>query len=150
MITQPLGLTARLRPLPPGHDAIFYVNMMLIALFFTLFGSRFVLAPGLEVSLVGPREAIRLPAMPGAVAGARTTDVTLTIQSSDMIMVDTAVLRMADVPAWLAGQAKNRKNLRLLVKADQSLPTGDLTHLFEMADKAGFSVLLAGQPAAKN
>ena len=47
MITRPLELSSRLRPEPRTFDWVFYVNGGLIVLFFSLFGSQFVLAPGL-------------------------------------------------------------------------------------------------------
>lgn len=47
MITRPLDLASRLRPPPRGLDWLFVMNVALVALFFSLFGSRFVLAPGL-------------------------------------------------------------------------------------------------------
>ena len=141
MITRPLGLAARLRPLPPAHDALFYVNVLLTVFFFSLFSSRFVLAPGLTVPLTGARAAVQRPWLAGAVAGAQTTDVVITVRSAQSIMVDTGVLRMEDLPGWLRKQAKGRKNLRLLVEADLSLPSGDQVRIAEMATEAGFAEL---------
>src|SRR4051812_50199863 len=61
MITRPLELESRLSPPPRDLDFFAWVNVGLIALFFTLLGSRFVLAPGL---LVGSAD-FRLPATQG-------------------------------------------------------------------------------------
>ena len=66
MITHPLDLASRLRPPPRSFDALFLVNGGLIILFFFLFGSRFVLAPGLGVGF-------QLPEMAAAGAGAAPT-----------------------------------------------------------------------------
>ena len=49
MITRPLDLAAKMRAEPRSFDALFYVNVGVLALFFLVFGSRFVLAPGLGV-----------------------------------------------------------------------------------------------------
>ena len=69
MITRPLDLASRLRPPPRSFDSLFFVNVGVIALFFFVFGSRFVLAPGLGVNFT-------LPELRGADAGAaRTTHV---------------------------------------------------------------------------
>ena len=65
MITRPLGLNARLRPLPVAHDALFYFNVLLTVFFFSLFASRFVLAPGLGVDF-------RMPELKGARGGSVT------------------------------------------------------------------------------
>ena len=46
MITQPLELDKHLRPPPRSFDVFFYVNVGVLALFLTLFTSKFVLAPG--------------------------------------------------------------------------------------------------------
>ena len=46
MITRPLDLASKLRPEPRNFDWLFFVNAGLLVLFFVLFGSRFVLAPG--------------------------------------------------------------------------------------------------------
>ena len=59
MITRPLDLAAKLRPEPRRFDALFYVNVGVLALFFLVFGSRFVLAPGLGLDF-------KLPEMPAA------------------------------------------------------------------------------------
>ena len=63
MITRPLDLSSRLRRPPSGYEFIFYVNAGLIVLLFVLFGSRFVLSPGLGLDFV-------LPVMPASLAGA--------------------------------------------------------------------------------
>lgn len=54
MIVRPLDLASRLRPEPRDFDALFYVNAGMLALFFSLFGSRFVIAPGLELDFQVP------------------------------------------------------------------------------------------------
>lgn len=149
MTVRPLNLTAKLRPLPVAHDALFYVNVALLVLFFSLFGSRFVVAPGLEVSLAGRGAAVELPTMAGAVAGARPTDVAITVRSAQAIMVDTGVLRLNELPAWLANQSqlRGRKNLRLLIEGDRSLTEEDLLKITAMATAAGYTIQLAAQPA---
>ena len=75
MITRPLDLASRLRPEPRNFDWLFFVNGGLIVLFFTLFGSRFVLAPGVAV----------LPAIAGANAGARATTHQISVVSANQI-----------------------------------------------------------------
>ena len=63
MIARPLDLASRLRPPPQGMGSLHYVNVGLLCLFFSLFGSRFVLAPGLGLDF-------QLPQLAGAQAGA--------------------------------------------------------------------------------
>ena len=69
MITRPLDLASKLRPPPRNLDMLFLVNGGLLVLFFMLFGSRFVLSPGLGVDF-------RLPVMAGALANATATTST--------------------------------------------------------------------------
>jgi biopolymer transport protein ExbD len=154
VITRPLDLASRLRSPPPEADALFYVNVVLLAFFFTLFGSRFVLSPGLEVMPGG----FELPVAAGATAGARPTDVYVAVNSARMIMVeDRGVLGLEQLKGWLVEQARNareggqgRRNLRLLVLAGAGLPTEDFVKIHAMATAAGFAeVQLAVQPPEK-
>ena len=78
MITRPLDLASRLRSPPPSFDALFYVNVGLLGMFFMLFGSPFVLAPGLGVDF-------RLPAAAGANANARTPTHVISVLATGQI-----------------------------------------------------------------
>jgi biopolymer transport protein ExbD len=130
MITHPLDLAARLRPPPRSNDALFFVNGGLILVFFVLFGSRFVLAPGLGVGF-------RLPEMAGA--GAAPTRVVISLPRSDMVLVDEGMLNYAQLRGWLEKRARSEKGLALLVRADRQVPLEDLGIIAEMAAKAGFT-----------
>lgn len=140
MITRPLDLFSRLRPAPRGYESVFYVNAGLLALFFVLFGSRFVLSPGLGVDF-------SVPVMPAAVAGAVATDVVIAIKGGDLAFVEGSRVNFAGLRQFLAERAKGRTGLRLLVQADASLTTRDLAEVFDMARVAGFaSVQIAAEP----
>jgi biopolymer transport protein ExbD len=132
MITHPLDLAARLRPPPRNFDVLFLVNCALIMLFFVLFGSRFVLAPGLGVDF-------RLPEMVGADAGAARTAVVISLQRSDMVLVDDGMLDYAQLRGWLEQRARREKGLPLLVRADRQVRLEDLGIIAEMAAEAGFT-----------
>jgi len=81
MITRPLDLASKLRKAPQNFDALFYVNAGLLVLFFTLFGSRFVLAPGFGVDF-------RLPVVEGANAGARSPTHVINVARSGNILTN--------------------------------------------------------------
>ena len=130
MITHPLDLAARLRPPPRNFDALFFVNGALILVFFVLFGSRFVLAPGLGVNF-------RLPEMAGA--GAAAAPVVISLPRSDMVLVDDGMLNYAQLRGWLEKRARSEKGLALLVRADRQVPLEDLGVIAEMAASAGFT-----------
>ncbi len=140
MITRPLELSSRLRPPPRGFEILFYVNAGLIALFFVLFGSRFVLSPGLGVDF-------RVPEMPEAVAGAVPTDVVIAIKGADLAFVEGAKVDFPGLRQYLTERARGHPGLRLLVQADASLTTRNLTEVYDMARNAGFaSVQIAAEP----
>ncbi|MFA6962919.1 MAG: biopolymer transporter ExbD [Opitutaceae bacterium] len=140
MITRPLDLSSRLRTPPRGFDFLFYVNVGLIAFFFVLFGSRFVLSPGVGVDF-------HLPVVPEALPGAISTDVVIAIKGSDLAFVDGAKVNFSGLRQYLAARAKGRTDLRLLVQADAALSTRDLTEVYDMARAAGFaSVQIAAEP----
>jgi biopolymer transport protein ExbD len=132
MITRPLELAARLQPPPRSFDAWFFVNGALLVLFFALFGSRFVLAPGLGVDF-------RLPETAGATAGAAPATVVISVPHSDMVLVPDGLVNYAQLRIWLRTRALREKGLVLLVRADRRVPTGDLGVIAEMAGQAGFA-----------
>ena len=108
------------------------MNGALIVVFFVLFGSRFVLAPGLGVSF-------RLPEIAGAVPGAAPTAVVISLPRSDMVLVDDGMLDYTQLRGWLEKRARSEKGLALLVRADRRVPLEDLGVIAEMAVNAGFT-----------
>jgi biopolymer transport protein ExbD len=143
MITHPLDLAAQLRPPPRSFDLLFLVNGALIVLFFLLFGSRFVLAPGLGVDF-------KLPEMTGAVEGAAPAYVVISLPRSDVVFVEDGKLNYAQLRGWLEKRARNEKGLALLVRADRRVPLEDMGVIAEMAGRAGFTggVQWAMEPTA--
>jgi biopolymer transport protein ExbD len=132
MITRPLDLASRLRPPPRNFDALFLVNGALLVLFFFLFGSRFVLAPGLGVNF-------KLPEMAGAVDGAARSTVVISVPRSNMVLVEDGMLNYAQLRDWLQKRARDEKGLALLVRADRSVPLEDVGAISAMATQAGFT-----------
>lgn len=152
MITRPLDLASRLRPIPRGLDALFYVNVGMLAVFFLLFGSRFVLAPGLAVDFL-------LPQAGGAATARVTTDVVIAVPAANMAVVEGAVLDFKGLGAWLRGQAAAPSGARgggaaevpgkrLLVQASSSLPAKDLAEIYALAADAGFAGVLIATDGA--
>lgn len=139
MITRPLDLSSRLRQSPRGFEALFFLNAGLLVLFFVLFGSRFVLSPGLGIDF-------EVPVMPGAVQGAVVTDVVIAIKGADMAFIEGAKVNFKGLRHYLVERAKERAGLRLLVQADSTLTTRDITEVYTMAREAGFaSVQIAAE-----
>ncbi|HZP60437.1 MAG TPA: biopolymer transporter ExbD [Opitutaceae bacterium] len=135
MITRPLDLASRLRPAPASFDAFYFINAGLLVLFFILFGSRFVLAPGLGVGLPG---GFALPVMPGAKAGAAAANVVISVPRPGVALVDEGMISFARLNGWLKVQAQARKAPALLIRADRTVPMQDIADLAAMAKAAGF------------
>jgi biopolymer transport protein ExbD len=135
MITRPLDLASRVRPLPQNFDAFYFINAALLVLFFILFGSRFVLAPGLGVGLA---DGFKLSEMPGAKAGATITNVVISVPRPGVALVDDGMISFARLDGWLRARAKEYKTPVLLIRADRSVPMQDFAHLAAMAKAAGF------------
>jgi len=131
MITRPLDLASKLRPEPRNFHALFFVNAGLIAYFFTLFGSQFVLAPGVKLKFEVPRIA-------GAEAGAVVTTHRITVERSGLIIIEDGPADIARLREWLKNQTKTTRRPVLLVRADVQVPTGTLTEIWGAAYAAGF------------
>jgi len=143
VITRPLDLASKLRPEPRSFDAFFYVNVGALVLFFLVFGSRFVLAPGLGVDF-------KLPEMPGALPGALTTS-TISVKNSGQIFAD-GLLSMAQLREWLKVEAKKNKHPSLLVRMSAGVPVSVQNEIVSAAREAGFgsNITLAAEEPAGN
>jgi biopolymer transport protein ExbD len=140
MITRPLDLAAKLRPEPRNFDWIFIVNGGLIALFFSFFGSRFVLAPGFGVDFA-------LPAAVGATANAQTTTDVITVVNAGQIFAGDGFRTVDQLKSWLLEQKKNKPHPSLLVRASAGVPITVLAQIASVAKEAGFSVTIAAKEA---
>jgi biopolymer transport protein ExbD len=127
MITRPLDLASRLQPEPRNFDALFYVNIAVVALFFMLFGSRFVLAPG-----------IQLPVIAGSRAGAIPAETVIRVLGSGQLLTADGLLPAAQLPRWLKDQIRLRKRPSLLIEADTRAQTGALMRIVDLARNVGF------------
>jgi biopolymer transport protein ExbD len=142
MIVRPLELASRLRPEPRSLDWMFFVNAGLLVLFFSLFGSRFVLAPGLKVEV---------SAMPGARAGATTTTHYVSVSRAGLIFNDEGPVTMAQLKEWLRKEARKTKTPALLVRANVDVRARELAEISSAAAAEGFRVVWSAEepPAAK-
>ena len=143
MITRPLELAAKLRPEPRDFDGLFLVNAGLLVLFFALFGSRFVLAPGLGVDF-------RLPQASGVNANARPPTHVIDVINSGQIFTSDGLRKMSELGVWLKSQAAQTEAPVLLVRAGEDVSVAVLADVASAARSAGFSMLLAaGEPAGR-
>lgn len=135
MITRPLDLASRLRPEPRSFDWLFLVNGGLVVLFFTLFGSRFVLAPGVAV----------LPAIAGATAGARITTHQISVVSANQIFAGDGLRDLEQLNEWLVQQAKEGRHPTpvLLLQVNARVEFDVVARIGSMANTNGFQVQIA-------
>lgn len=139
MIARPLDLASRLRPPPHGTGALHYLNVGLLGLFFALFGSRFVLAPGLGIDF-------QLPQLPGAQAGAVQTSHVISVLRSGTIFSEDGLVDIGQLREWLKKRASSSgPRPTLLVRASAGVNLSKLTQIEDAAHDAGFRVLLAAE-----
>lgn len=136
MIVRPLDLASKLRREPRNFDALYYVNVGLLGLFFVLLGSRFVLAPGLGVDF-------KMPTMPGALSGALPADTVISVLPSGQIFAD-GLRSKAQLSEWLKAEAKKSKQPSLLVRASVGVPVEQLADIYSAAKDAGFQRIVFG------
>lgn len=142
MITRPLDLASKLRPEPRNFDALFLVNGGMLVLFFMLFGSQFVLAPGLGVDF-------RLPELPDAMRDARETSSTISVKNSGQIFAD-GLVTMDQLREWLKVEARKYKRPSLLVRMSSGVPISVQNDIVSAAREAGFgsNIVLAAEASA--
>src|ERR1019366_8991348 len=138
MIARPLDLASRLRPPPHGTGALHYVNVGLLGLFFALFGSRFVLAPGLGVDF-------QLPQQPGAQSGAEQASNVISVLRSGQIFTDEGLADMGRLREWLKARAAREPHPTLLIRASSEVTLSKLIEIEGAAHASGFSVLLGAE-----
>ena len=139
MITRPLDLASKMRSEPRSLDTLFYVNVAALVLFFFVFGSRFVLAPGLD---------IKLP-LTSNLSEALTTS-TISVKNSGQIFAD-GLLSMPQLREWLKAEAKKSKHPSLLVRMSAGVPISVQNEIVGAAREAGFgSVIVAAEEPAVN
>lgn len=131
MITRPLDIAAKLRPEPRNFDYVFFVNAGLIVLFFTLFGSGFVLAPGLGADF-------KLPTMRRASSPASTFTHFISIKRGGQIIAGEGLMTKTQLRDWLGFEAKTVREPILLVRAHADVAMSDFTEIAVAAEEAGF------------
>ncbi len=144
MITRPLDLASQLRPPPRRNDWLHLINVVLVALFFILFGSRFVLSP----ALITGDAPLQLP--PGNVAGVALVAASevVSIKTNGQIFTDGGlVASQAQLRAWFADKIARSPAAALLIRADGGVSLDLVTQVADAARQSGFSLVsLAIEP----
>lgn len=137
MIARPLDLASRLRPPPHGMGSLHYLNVILLVVFFSIFGSRFILSPGLGVDFA-------LPALEGARAGAVETTYYINVLRSGQIFTDDGLVDMGQLRDWLKARAAKEPHATLLIRASSEVSLSELVEIRGAATEAGFGSVLIG------
>ena len=137
MIARPLDLASRLRRPPEGLGLLHYVNVALVALLFTLFGSRFVLAPGLGVDF-------QLPRLSGAQAGAARTTSVISVLRSGQVFTEDGLADLRQLREWLRQRAARDRDPSLLIRASSGVTLSEIIDIQNAAREAGFAHVLLG------
>jgi biopolymer transport protein ExbD len=137
MIARPLDLASRLRPPPQGLGTLHYVNVILVIIFFMMFGSRFVLSPGLGVDFA-------LPSIDGARAGAIPTPYYINVLRSGQIFTDDGLVDMGQLQTWLKARAAGDSHPTLLIRASSEVSLSEIVEIRGAAREAGFGSVLVG------
>jgi biopolymer transport protein ExbD len=133
MITRPLELLSKLRPPPRSFDVVYLVNAALIALFFVLFGSRFVVSPAIHLK----DGSFSLPtAAPGTGTYVAAT-IYVTATAGGQYILDTGGVTYEQLQTWLREQAKLDPQAALLIRADEKVPYGVIVGIKQAANDAG-------------
>jgi biopolymer transport protein ExbD len=114
------------------------VNVGLLGLFFAVFGSRFVLAPGLGVDF-------QLPQLSGAQAGAAQATHVISVLRSGQIFSEEGLVDVGQLREWLKSRAGREPHPTLLVRASSGVTLAKLIDIEGAAHDAGFRVLLGAE-----
>ena len=143
MITHPLDLASRLRPPPRSFDWVFYVNFVLIAAFFVLFGSRFVLSPALAVD----GENFNMPLMAEGSVSLLPSTLVVSVKANSQIFVDpNGLVNDVQLKQWFVERARRTPGASVLIRADKGVRFEVLAAIVAAAKTEGLFPLLAGEP----
>jgi biopolymer transport protein ExbD len=137
MITRPLDLQSRLKAPSKRLNPVPLFDVLLIAFFFSLLSSKFVLSPGLTINL--PQGGSGLGAPVSAV---------LKVEGADMLLFDGRILNMESLGAALRTHTMtNPGETNLLIYFNRDVSVQTLLSVAEVAREEGVArVQLAAEP----
>ncbi len=109
-----------------------FVDLCVIALFFFLFGSKFIVAPGVEIELP------RLDKVQIAIANEYDVLTVSERGGEEMVIFRGMVLNMETFRKQLGQLGVDREGYTLLVRSDEGVSMQTLVSLSEIAGAAGY------------
>ncbi len=150
MITRPLDFVSRLSPPPRDMDFVAWVNVGVIVLFFGLLGSRFILAPGVDVQTGGLTPALDLPSAMGSTIGTGAASVVVSYRRDNIILFEGGMYSPLELKRQLEAYVAKHPGAVMLVRADRQVTAQALFELWDLAKQIGFSnVIMAVEPQAR-
>ena len=152
-LTKPLELENVLSVPERRLDVAALIDVLLIAFFLSMLGSRFIFAPGMTVDL-----ALELPVSSQSTLAALPTDAVLTVKvltakRDNMYIFDGSIYTMEALEQLFQNYDKMLNQGReaiLLVKADKTLTMDAFAKLADLARMAHFSkIQLAAETEAQ-
>jgi len=142
MITRPFDFCRQLRRPESGIEVLPYVDACLILVCFALLSSKFVLAPGIGVSL-----PLTAGAPPDVTPASRVLSVSKAEGGNEMLIFDGKIFQLETLARYLADGRQAEPNEALLIQADANVSVDLLVRVFEIAKGAGFyKVQIAAEP----
>lgn len=142
MKARPFNFEAQLQPKSRRLDPVPFIDACLIVIFFSLFGSTYVFAPGVTLNLPTSRTAT-LDALP--VYEVLTVGE---IEGSERILYDGRIFNLETFEKSLIGSESDRGGVTLLVRMDEEVSVRTLSEVCDIARGAGFrEVQIAAEPA---
>ncbi|CAI8356222.1 MAG: Uncharacterised protein [Opitutia bacterium UBA7350] len=126
------NLVARLKSPSASLDLLPLLDLLAVALLFSLLFSRLVVIPGVRLDLTETN--LRIPASASAVA-------VLTVQNEGMLLFDGGVYQLDTITSAFQERVAQKKanSIILLLKAGERLPMASLLEISAKAKEAGFS-----------
>lgn len=145
MKARPFDFEAHLHPKSRRLDVVPFIDACLIVIFFSLFGSSYVFAPGITINLPESRTAA-LDALP--VYEVLTVGE---IEGAERILFDGRIFSLETFRQGLLNSGPDRGETTLLVRMDQAVSVRTLSEVCDIARAAGFrEIQIAAEPSAKD
>lgn len=150
MITRPLELQSRLSPAPRDLDFFAWVNVGVVALFFALLGSKFVLAPGVPVD-VASSDGFVLPELASATQGAGPVSVVVSYRRDNVILFEGGMYALPELRKHLEAYIREHPHAVMLARVDRQVSVQGFLDFCELARTVGFARVLvaAERPSAE-
>ena len=139
MITRPFNFEAMIKRPEARLEAVPFIDVFLIAVFFSVLSSKFVLAPGIALSLPSTRAA-PVDAIPTA-----HVLTVMETQGAEVLIYETGgILTLDSFAKVLAERGEDFSDAVLLIRADRDVSLQVLTRVWEIALEAGFGRVMIG------